>query len=168
MQAGLTRVRGVLTAVTPLGAPSPLEDCTGSSTVSCAPFSPRPPLPTCWPGHPCCCPGEPPPCPPLGVPFSPCTHPVCTAGSGLCLKLLGHLAAAFLASAFRQAIPVSVTALLPHPIPTPVHTRPVSDYRGSLLSLLVPHAHESGLVFSSCSGAQHRQRFETNPVFPTL
>ena len=54
-----------------------------------------------------------------------CTRPVCAAGSCLCLKLLGHLAAAFPASALRRAVPVSVTALLPHPVPTPVHTRPV-------------------------------------------
>lgn len=58
-----------------------------------------------------------------------CTRPICTAGSCLCLKLIGRLAAAFPASALRWAVPDSVTALLPRPLPSPVHTRPVSGCR---------------------------------------
>lgn len=61
-----------------------------------------PPLPTCRPG-------APPPCPRRAC----LSRPVCAAGSRLCLKLLGRLAAAFLASALRRAAPVRVRVRVP-------------------------------------------------------
>ena len=67
---------------------------------------------------------------PAGSAFLACAHAPFALQVAACgLKLIGRLAAAFLASALRWAVPDSVTALLPPPLPTPAHTRPVSGCR---------------------------------------